>query len=175
MTNIIHFEPLTTNNYQTYIEVGMKAYNEHYLHLWPNGDSTSYLKSSFTNKVLEKEALDTNTLLFLIYNKNSPLGILKITQNKSLGNYSSEHALYVDKIYMLKEATGNGIGRKAIQFIVLRAKELGKKIIWLDTMQKGPALSFYLKNGFEIYGETRLQFDKAIESEKPMYILVREI
>ncbi len=175
MRNIIHFEPLTPEKYHSYNTIGIKAYNQHYLHLWPNGDSTTYIESSFTNKVLEKEALDANTSLFIIHRHNLPAGILKITFNKSLGKYSEKDALYVDKIYILKECTGSGIGKKVLQFVSLRAKELGKKAIWLDAMQKGPALNFYLKNGFEIHGETSVPFENAIEKEKPMYVLVKKI
>ncbi len=173
MTHIIHFEPLTPEKHPIYISVGTKAYNQHYLHLWPDGNSSTYIQNSFTNEVLAKEAMDTNTRLFIIHLKKSPVGILKFTLNEGLGPYSEEDALYVDKIYMLKEATGMGIGKKILQFISLRAKEMDKKIVWLDTMQKGAALNFYLKNGFEIYAETEVPFENAIESEKPMYVVVK--
>ena len=175
MHHIIHFEPLTAEKYDCYNTIGSKAYNQHYLHLWPNGDSTPYIQSNFTNKVLEKESLDSNTSLFILYQNKLAIGILKMTFNKSLGKYSEEDALYVDKIYILKECTGSGIGKKVLQFVTLRAKELGKKAIWLDAMQKGPALNFYLKNGFEIHGETSVPFKNAIEKEKPMYVLVKRI
>jgi GNAT superfamily N-acetyltransferase len=175
MTNIIHFEPLTTEKYSTYITVGTKAYNQHYLHLWPDGDSSSYIQNSFTNEVLKKETSDANTHLFIIHLKKSPVGILKFTQDKSLGHHSREESLYVDKIYILKEATGMGIGKKVLQFIRLRAEEIDKKLIWLDTMQKGPALNFYLKNGFEMHGETKVPFENALEEERPMYVLKKWI
>ena len=173
MTNIVHFEPLTPEKYPIYIAVGTKAYNQHYLHLWPGGNSSTYIQNSFTNEVLAKEALDTNTCLFIIHLKKLPVGILKFTLDKGLGPYSEEDALYVDKIYILKEATGMGVGKKALQFISLRAKEINKKIMWLDTMQKGPALNFYLKNGFERHAETKVPFENAIEEEKPMYVMVK--
>lgn len=175
MKNILHFEPLAAKKHDSYIAIGTQAYNQHYLHLWPNGDSTTYIQSSFTNNVLEKEAQDTNTNLFIIHQNKLPAGILKITLDKSLGTYSEKDALYVDKIYILKEHTSSGIGKKVLQFISLRAKELGKKIIWLDAMQNGPALNFYLKNGFEIHGETKIPFENAIEKEKPMYVMVKKI
>lgn len=175
MTDILHIEPLTPEKHPVYIAVGTKAYNQHYLHLWPNGNSNTYIQSSFTNEVLAKEAWDSNTHLFIIHLKKLPVGILKFTQNKGVGSYPEEDALYVDKIYILKEATGMGIGKKVLQFISLRAKELDKNIIWLDTMQKGPALNFYLKNGFDMYAETKVPFENAIEEEKPMYVLKKGI
>ena len=62
-----------------------------------------------------------------------------------------------------------------LDFTEIRAKQLDKKIIWLDTMQNGRALQFYLKNGFNIYSETQLPFPESIESERPMYILTKKI
>jgi len=175
MKTIVHFEPITEEKYATYIEIGTKAYNQHYHYLWPKGNTTPYIKTSFTQEVLLQEKQDSNTSLFLINYTKETIGILKLSLNKSLGTYPKEDALYVDKIYLKKEATGKGIGKKVIQFILLRAKELGKRIIWLDTMQKGPAINFYSANGFQKYGTTTLSFAEALEGEKPMYIMVKPV
>lgn len=83
--------------------------------------------------------------------------------------------MYVDKIYIHNEACGFGIGTKALNFITLRAKELQKSVVWLDTMQKGPALNFYKKNGFIIHGTTKIPFAEAIEKEKPMFIMTKQL
>lgn len=175
MQNVIHITPITKAEYDTYIEVGTKAYNQHYLHLWPNGDSTPYIESSFTNDILLKEETNTNTILFLIYKDKQAAGTLKITIDCPLASFSSNEALLVDKIYLLKEYSGKGIGKKILQFVMLRAKELNKKIVWLDTMQKGPALNFYLKNGFKIHSDAKVHFMEVIEEEKPMYVLVKKV
>lgn len=175
MQQIIHFEPITPSTYQEFIDVGTKAYNQHYLHLWPNGDSTPYISSSFTLDVLEKEALDKNTLLYIIKQNQKSVGILKFTLNSELKEFNAEEALYVDKIYIQNEYSGKGIGKKVIQFVLLRAQEIEKKIVWLDTMQKGAALHFYLKNGFENFGETEVQLPTVLHEEKQMYIMVKRL
>ena len=175
MKAIVHFEPLTPDKFTTYITVGTKAYNQHYRHLWPKEDTSPYIQGSFTEEILLGEKQDSNTNLFLIHYNKTTIGILKLTLKKALGAYSEEDALYVDKIYLQKEATGKGIGKKVLQFIQLRAKELKKKLIWLDTMQKGPALHFYLSNGFKKYGTTKVPFPQVIEAEKPMFIMIKEL
>ncbi len=172
MKKIIHFEPLTPQTYQDYIEVGTRAYDQHYLHLWPKRDSTPYISRSFTLKVLEKEALNKNTLQYIIKLNGRAVGILKFTLKAILDLYTAEEALYVDKIYIQNEYSGKGIGKKTIQFVLLRAEEIGKKIVWLDTMQKGPALNFYLKNGFKKYRKSEIQLPTVLEAEKHMYIMV---
>ncbi|GAB5475269.1 MAG: hypothetical protein Mars2KO_33680 [Maribacter sp.] len=175
MKHIVHFEPLHPKTFQDYIEVGTRAYNQHYLHLWPLQDSSPYISNSFTLEILEKEERDENTLLYLIKSDSKVVGVLKFTLNARLDGYTQQDALYVDKIYIQREYSGKGIGGKTIQFVLLRAAELQKKIVWLDAMQKGPALNFYLKNGFDIYGESEIRLPTVLETEKQMYIMVKEL
>ena len=171
----LQFEPLTAELYTTYINIGTTAYNQHYRHLWPNGDTFTYIENSFTEKVLFQEEKDQNTSLFLIKSKHSYTGILKITFNKAFDNYSAFESLYIDKIYVLKEYTGQGIGRKTIEFVINLAKKRMKKAVYLEAMKKGPALPFYLANNFAIVGTTEVPFPNVINEEKPMFILSREI
>lgn len=175
MKDILHFEPITPAKYQTYIEVGTRAYNQHYKHLWPNENTTTYIGSSFTEEVLAKEEKDNNTILYIIHLSGKAVGIIKITLNCSLDSFAAKEALYLDKIYILNEYSGKGIGRKALQFVHLKAIELHKKIIWLGAMQKGPALQFYLKNGYDIYSESKVPFSVVIEEEKAMWVMVKKL
>ncbi len=171
----IKLVPLSRKLFGTYIDVGTRAYNQHYLHLWKNQDPTPYLQCSFTLKVLEKEERDRNTELYLVYRHTEPVGIVKVTKDRALGPYPARDALLVDKIYLLNAYSGMGIGRAVLDLTISRAQELEKKVLWLDTMQNGPALRFYLKNGFEIHGEAQLEFPTSLEKERPMYILVKTI
>ncbi|MGB3143274.1 MAG: GNAT family N-acetyltransferase [Maribacter sp.] len=175
MTTNIFYQPLTAATYDQYIAVGTLAYNQHYRHLWVNGDSTPYIQHSFTKDVLSLEEADNNTALYLIKTENKTAGILKITLNKGVDKYSKEEALYVDKIYIQKEFTGMGIGKITLDFVTDKAKNLEKRLIFLEAMQKGLALPFYLKNDFKIVGRTQIPFKGAIEEEKPMYILIKEL
>jgi len=88
--------------------------------------------------------------------------------------YPEEEALYIDKIYLLNEYSGRGLGKKTLQFVLLRAEEISKKIVWLAAMQKGPAVNFYQQNGFEVYGESETSLP-ILEKEKHMYIMVKKI
>ena len=175
MRNIIHFEPLTPSKHQTYIDVGTRAYNQHYAHLWINENAEPYIKNNFSQEVLQKEENDDNTLLYLIALNKTVVGIFKIILNRAIANYSAKDTLYLDKIYILTAYSGKGIGQKVMQFIGLRAKEMDKKLIWLGSMQKSPALNFYLKNGFEIHSETKVPFAAVKEAESAMYILIKKV
>lgn len=175
MKDIVHFEPITPKTYASYIEVGTQAYNQHYLHLWPNGNSTPYIEGSFTRAVLENEENDDNTILYRILSNKNAVGVLKITLNAALGSFSEKEALYIDKIYIINKHSGKGIGKKVLQFVMLRAKEIQKEIVWLDTMQKGPAIKFYFKNGFEIHSENKVPYKEVLIEERLMWIMLKKV
>lgn len=175
MKSTITFEPLVPSRYNDYILIGTTAYNEHYRHLWPNGDTSTYIQNSFTKEILLKEEQDENTALFLLKMKDVYVGILKITLDMAIHKLNKSEALYLDKIYIKKEFTGMGIGRETLKFIETKAKELTKKAIFLGAMQKGLALSFYLANNFSIIDTSKVPFENVIEEEKPMFILLKEV
>lgn len=175
MNDNIKFEKLVPSLYDVYIRLGTVAYNQHYRHLWPNGDTSPYIENSFTDKVLIREAKDDNTALFLIRYNEDYAGILKITFDKSIDLYTPKESLYIDKIYIKKEYTGCGIGKNVIQFVLEKALKRKKKVIYLEAMQKGAALPFYLAHDFKIIGTTEIPFKNAIEEEKPMFVLLKKI
>jgi len=123
--------------------------------------------------VIEKEARDQNTILYRIMLHQKAVGVLKITLNAAVENFSAAESLSIDKVYLLNEYSGRGIGRKALQFVLLRAKEMQKKIVWLEAMQKGPALDFYLKNGFEISTASKVTLPTVITSESLMWTMIK--
>lgn len=175
MENIIQFEMLKPELYNTYIEIGTKAYDQHYKHLWPNGDTATYIKNSFTKEILLIEEKDNDTVLYLIKLNSKHVGILKVTLHKQLQDYSKIDALYLDKIYILNEFSGKGIGSKTLKFVEQIAADHSKKAIFLESMQKGMALPFYLSHSFSIVANTKVPFNNVIEEEKPMYLLKRSL
>lgn len=175
MKEDVQFEPLEPDFYNTYIEIGTRAYNQHYRHLWPNGDTTTYIQNSFTHEVLLQEEQNLDTALYLIKSGRAFVGILKITLHKEIQEYRNHQALYLDKIYILKEFSGKGIGKECLQFVENIATNLSKKVVFLESMQKGKALPFYLANKFSIVDNTKVPFENVIEEEKPMYLLMKKI
>ncbi len=152
MENNIILEPVNTETIDTYIAIGKKSYQEHYLHLWENEDPTPYITKSFSSEVVKRELADSNMENVLIKMGTTPVGIAKLVKDCDLDEFSAEEALLAEKIYLLKEHSGKGLGKKVLQLIEEYAIGLKKKVIWLDTMQKGSPIQFYQKNGFVIKG-----------------------
>lgn len=167
--------PLTADTIDIYLEVGIASYCEHYLHLWKNSDPREYMADNFTEAIVSKDLLDPNLKHFIVKLNEVPVGLLKMVKDSPLGNYTATEAILLEKIYLLADYSGQGIGKECLTYAVDYAKTLNKKILWLDTMKKGRALSFYLDFGFRIVRETSLSFPSAVEEQKGMYILSYEL
>lgn len=171
----IKFEAVTNKTRELYCKLGIKAYKEHYLHLWKNNDPTPYFEESFTIDVVRHELKDNSSSLWLIHMGDTAIGILKLIKDAPIGPYNSKKAILLEKIYILNKFSGKGIGSLALSWVEKYCMDSDKQVLWLEAMQKGPALKFYLKNGYHILKEKQLKFDLVLDKEKPMYVLLKKI
>ncbi len=171
----ISFEAVTLKTIDTYISVGTTSYKEHYLHLWVNEDASSFLNENLTTSVVKKALADPNQKLFIVRVNETAVGILKITVDSSKYDFLSKNNVLLNKIYLLKNHSGKGIGKIALDFVAEWAMKNHKNQIWLYTMKKGNALNFYIKNGFKIIQEAQLELPNVKESEKEMWILSTQL
>ncbi len=171
----IHLVPVDNTNLATYLSVGVQSYREHYLHLWENEDPTPYISNGLTKDVVQRELEDPNNLHFLINHDTATVGILKLVKDCSIDEIPKEEALKAEKIYLLQEHSGKGFGKQVLHFIEDFAKALKKKMVWLDTMQKGNPILFYQKNGYVIKRESEVVLPGAKPSEKAMWILTKNL
>ncbi|MBT8294344.1 MAG: GNAT family N-acetyltransferase [Eudoraea sp.] len=171
----IKFEAVSNETCQLYCNLGIKAYKEHYLHLWKNNDPTPYIEESFTIEVVRLELKDKSALLWLIYQGNKAVGILKLIKDAPIAPHISKATVFLEKIYILNKYSGTGIGSLALSWVEKYCLNSNKHLLWLETMQKGPALNFYLKNGYEILKEKQLKYEQVLEKQKPMYVLMKKV
>lgn len=156
---------------QQYVETGRAGYRDHYCHLWPDGDPWPYVDRNFTQAILAEELEQAELHHWLVSCNNEPGGICKVDCSKGYPGFLNGHALYLEKLYFRNEFTGQGAGAKILDFLKEFASRNDKKGVWLEAMKKGPALGFYLKNGFEIIGETQVPYPEVVPEERHMWVL----
>lgn len=171
----VRLDPLTQETIAEYISIGKQSYHEHYLHLWKNRDPEPYISRSFTEEVVSVDLKNPNLKHFLVKLEDKTAGIVKLVVDSPLDEHAPHVSLLAQKIYLLQDYSGKGLGKEVLQLIEQYAKKLGKKILWLDTMQKGGPIKFYLKQGFQIKKESELEIPGAIPSEKPMWVLTKQL
>ena len=158
-----------------YLETGRQGYRDHYCHLWPGGNPNPYLTRNFTREILLQELGGPGLIHWIVYVDDRPAGICKLDLERKSGTFHPGRALFLEKIYFRKEFTGKGLGSRVLQEIFALARREARTGVWLEAMQKGPALAFYEKHGFKILGPTAVPYPEVLEAEKHMWVLGKDL
>ncbi len=124
----IEIKPITVDDATRLSAIALQAYKDHYLHLWHEGGEW-YMHKSFAAQNMAKELADSNARFFIIYSQGLAAGFLKINIDAPLDG--TTNALELERIYFIKDASGKGIGTKAVNFVFKQALALKKEIVWL--------------------------------------------
>jgi GNAT superfamily N-acetyltransferase len=154
--------------------VAAAAYLAHYTYLWhDNGEF--YVNRSFSQARFELEMADANALFYLIYLEKEAVGFLKLNLDKGIDHYSADAALELERIYILPKATGQGVGKKVMDFVLDIARKRQKSLVWLKSMDSSKAIPFYQQQGFQIHGSTLLDFATMKDEYRRILSLTKEI
>jgi diamine N-acetyltransferase len=86
------------------------------------------------------------------------------------------NALYLERIYFVKEATGKGIGHICFDFIEKIAVSEKKDSLWLMAMDSSTdAMRFYEKQGFKKCGTWVLDFKRLKPELRAMTMLYKKL
>jgi GNAT superfamily N-acetyltransferase len=170
----VHFNRLTSADAEALSNIAKRSYSQHYLDYWYDRGEW-YIEHSFAVKQLAKELDDPNTRYFMVLVSAKPVGFLKINVDKPLLGQSNNNGLELERIYLLKEASGQGVGRAAVEYVEDIARQLGKQTLWLKSMDTSQAVGFYKRMGFQEYSKLRLNFPQMKEELRGMVILQKPL
>jgi GNAT superfamily N-acetyltransferase len=164
---VINLKKVDIKDLHALREIGIDSYLPHYMHLWKPGGVEWYMQRCFGDEVLQKELCNKNIEYYVAQAENENIGILKLILQKPIPESKIENALYLEKIYFVKEWIGKGVGRELINFVFKRALELNRDCVWLMAMDTSDKpISAYEKAGFTIHSRTRLDSDFELMKEE---------
>ena len=109
----------------------------------------AYLENAYNEEKLYKELCNLDSSFFFIYVDECLAGYLKINEFPSQTDINDIDSLELERIYILKEFQGAGLGKDLLEHTISLAIELGKKYVWLGVWEHNErAKRFYEKNGF---------------------------
>jgi diamine N-acetyltransferase len=168
-------KPCTETDVEELVRVAIESYNQHYIYLWYDGGK-KYVENSFNANAFREQLSDSNVALFLVFNEaNSAVGFLKLNINKSYQEYTAKDSLELERIYIVKSASGKGIGKSVLEFTDDYARKQNKKYVWLKAMDSSSATEFYRKSGYEIIADYQLTFPEMKEEYRGMYVLLKKL
>jgi ribosomal protein S18 acetylase RimI-like enzyme len=151
------------------------AYAGNFYHHWNENGLEWYLEKEFGDERLKADLSNRNVAYYFIEYRENPVGFVKISYNTEINNLQNE-AVELEKIYVLPEFKGKGLGKASLGEIVESLKKQGIKTLFLCVIDTNiNAIAFYKKLGFTINGTTRLDLPYFKEELKGMYLMVLEL
>jgi len=118
-------------------------------------DMEKFLEESYGLEILERELSDVNSMTYLALNdEGKALGYLKLNVGDAQTEEGYDDSLEIQRIYILKEAKGQGIGTEFMKIAEKTAKDMGLSYIWLGVWEFNyAAQKFYQGKGFTKFSE----------------------
>ncbi|KAJ8655123.1 hypothetical protein O0I10_009158 [Lichtheimia ornata] len=140
-----------------------------------------YLNSSFAIDVQTEELNDTRMFTYMAFEKRggddatTPIAYCQLRDHKHENNdvIDDPDALELKRLYIDQRYHGVGIGKRLILQSVAKAKELGKKTIWLYVWENNAnAIGFYERQGFHKVGTRHFKLG---EFDAVNYIMIKHV
>lgn len=114
----------------------------------------SYLKKAFSMQKLNDEFQQPDSFFYFLKDDSSLLGYLKINTKSAQTEQILDSALEIERIYIVKGAQGNGLGRVLLEFAIQEAQARQLLCVWLGVWEKNEkAIAFYKHHGFEVFAD----------------------
>lgn len=118
------------------------------------GDMAKYVEEQFSTRRVLAELVDPCSQFFLAEREGRTIGYLKINSGSAQTEPMGEDAMEIERIYVLREFHGHGVGQRLCDKALEVAHALGAETIWLGVWERNPrAIAFYRRNGFAEFGE----------------------
>ena len=149
------------------------SYSQIFADHWTENGLELYLEREFGTDRLQSELNDTNYEYFLIQKNSKNIGFIKVN-HKSSPEYSELENSELEKIYILPQYSGMGLGKIAMNEIINQVRQKGKELFFLCVIDSNEnAIAFYEKLGFEFHSKTRLEvphFREELKGMNRMYL-----
>lgn len=140
----------TIKDVKALAEVGKKAFFVPHQKAIPQKIMEAYLANSFNENTLIEEISNKNYQYNLLFKDNVLAGFSKIITNCSNSNITETAVTKMERLYLLEDFYGTGLGKELFLHNLQLIKEQQQKGIWLYVWIKNyRAIDFYKKAGFK--------------------------
>ncbi|WP_299061409.1 GNAT family N-acetyltransferase [uncultured Polaribacter sp.] len=130
--------------------VAQKAFFEPHQKAIPKEIMEAYIDDSFNEENLIKEINNKEFEYHLIFKNDVLVGYSKIIINYKNENIKETNVTKMERLYLLKEFYGLGLGKQLFAYNLKLAKQQNQKGIWLYVWIKNyKAIHFYKNAGFK--------------------------
>ncbi|WP_348647867.1 GNAT family N-acetyltransferase [Arenibacter sp. F20364] len=88
-----------------------------------------------------------------MYKDSSLVGYIKLNENEAQSDIKDRESIELERIYVLSEFQGQGIGEWILAQVISMAKAKNRYYVWLGVWEHNPkAIKFYQRLGFYKFG-----------------------
>lgn len=154
--NKIEIKKVTINELDQLQKIGRQTFYQTFASDNSEENMSKYLDEGFSVAKLTTELNDKNAEFYFASLDNNVIGYLKINFGQSQTELKDDKAVEIERIYVLKEYHGKGVGQLLLRQAIKIARQKNAEYVWLGVWEENPrAINFYKKNGF-------VEFDKHI-------------
>lgn len=157
-------------------QISRDAYSSNFGHHWEEGGLEAYLDTVFGREGLAWELVDPDIHYYVAFAGTEPVAFMKLNLRSAPPGRDPEEGMELDKLYILPDQKGLGIGRQFMELAFALAAERGKEFIWLAVIDTNTAaMAFYEKAGFWPAGRMRVEYPGFREELRGMWRMIAEI
>lgn len=169
---MISYQPLTPAHAPILAAIGRASLLESHGHSAPAEIMEAYVARSFSEEACRAELGDAQNIFTGVWYNGEPAGYSKIICNTPHPKVPLAPVTKLERIYLLKEYYGLGLGQGLLSLALERSRTAGDLGMWLDVWQKNDrAIRFYQKEGFAIVGESKFVLTE--ERTNPVWVMLR--
>lgn len=125
------------------------TFTEAFGYLFTPEELKDYLDKTFTVAKLRESVAKSNNRFFLAIVDELPVAYAKLKLHSPYESLPYHSPAQLQKIYVLKEFIGNGIGEKLQETVFREAEKNNKSILWLAVWEENhKARKFYTRYGY---------------------------
>ena len=134
-------------------ELSCITFSDTFGHMNTPANMKAYLEKAFNAWKLYEELSNSSSAFYFLYADERLAGYMKLNEYEAQTDIYDPQSLEIERIYLLKEFQGKGLGSFLIKNATDIAVNRNKSYIWLGVWEKNhKAIMFYQKHGFYIAG-----------------------
>jgi ribosomal protein S18 acetylase RimI-like enzyme len=137
------------DDFEVVQSIGRQTFFETFAESNTEEDMNKYLKENFSEQKVREEISVLESMFFIAWEDESPIGYLKLNTGKAQTELQDETSLEIERIYVKSSHHGKKVGQLLYDKALEIARLQNKEYIWLGVWGKNlRAIRFYEKNGF---------------------------
>ncbi|HTI90037.1 MAG TPA: GNAT family N-acetyltransferase [Puia sp.] len=160
----------------TLYKISRDAYSLNFGHHWEEGGLEAYMNKVFGREVLALELAAPVIHYYVAFVSRQPVAFMKLNLHSNLPGADPEKGIELDKLYILPDYKGFGIGAQFLELAFRVAAATGKETFWLAVIDTNTAaMAFYEKAGFRRHSTMRVGYPKFREELKGMWRMEKKL